>query len=77
MANHFGSPVRGAKRQSIRDVRIVKDGQRWTASWHVEEGNLLVWSAWGSKSEPVGKTTELAARATVLLGEIIDQRAAQ
>lgn len=74
MANFFGMPARGQPRHSIRDVRVVRDGQRFTASWHVEDGKLLVWSAWGSRSEPVGKTTGLAARATVLLGEIIDQR---
>lgn len=76
MANHFGMPARGAKRQSIRDVRIVRDGQRWTASWHVDDGRLVVWSAWGSRSEAAGNTKDLAARATALLGEIVDQRGA-
>ena len=76
MNNHFGMPARGAKRQSIRDVKIIRDGQQWTASWHVEDGELLVWSAWGSRTEPAAGTTDFAARATALLGEIVANRKA-
>jgi hypothetical protein len=76
MNNHFGMPARGAKRQSTSDLKIVQDGQQWTASWHVEDGELLVWSAWGSRTEPASATTDFAARATALLGEIIASRKA-
>jgi len=57
-----------------KDVRIIRGGQRWTASWHVEDGELMVWSAWGSRREPVARDADLGSRAQVLLGEIVDAR---
>jgi hypothetical protein len=74
MSHWTGLPKRGATRISPRDVRIERDGKRWTASWHVEDDRLLVWSAWGSRTEPVGPTTDLGSRARALLTEILDGR---
>lgn len=71
---HWSHVPSREKRISPKDVRIVRDGQRWTASYHTEGDKLLVWSAWGSRTEPVGETKDLAVRAMVLLGEILDGR---
>lgn len=74
MSNWFGTPKRGASRISPKDVRIIRGGQRFTASYHIDDGQLHVWSAWGSRTEPVGRTKDFKARAEVLLGEIVDGR---
>lgn len=72
---NFGTPRRGEAHAPIRDVRVKRNGRTWTASYHVEGGKLQVWGAWGSRSEPVGRTRDLAKRATSLLVEILDERA--
>lgn len=68
-------PAKGTPHVSYRDVRIVRDGRTWTATWHVTDGTLYVSSAWGSKSEPVGRTRDMAKRATALLTDMVDDYA--
>lgn len=72
MSNWFGTAKRGQAAPRMRDVQIMRGGRTYTASWHVEDGKLLVSSAYGSRVEPVGRRRDLAGRATVLLGEIVE-----
>lgn len=74
MSKHwnFGTPKRDAPRIAYRDVRITRAGRTWTATWHTDGEKLYVSSAYGSRTEPVGRSKNLANRATELLSEIID-----
>ena len=74
MANHFGMLAKGTPLVSYRDVRVTRGGKTWTASWHVDEGKLFVSSAYGSRTEPVGRRKNLGDRAEQILGEIIEAR---
>ncbi len=71
---NFGTPKRGEAHPQIKDVRVQRNGRTWTASYHVEGGKLNVWGAWGSRSEPVGRTKDLKKRAEALLTNILDQQ---
>jgi hypothetical protein len=74
MSKPWLPPSKPAIRIKAKDVRVVRDGQRYTASWHVDGDQLSVWSAYGSRVEPIGRHKDLAGRAAVLLGEIVDAR---
>ena len=52
-------PKKGQAHVPIRDVRVRRNGKDWTASYHTEDGKLMVWGAWGSRSEPIGRTKDL------------------
>ena len=54
-----------------RDIYIVRDRQRYGASYFVEEGQLSIGSAYGSKSVPLGRRKPEVA-AEKLLVEIVD-----
>ena len=70
---NFGRLKQGVPQLAVRGVRIKRVGQIWTATYHTEGDRLHVSSAWGSRSEPIGRTTDLGARATVLLNEIVGE----
>jgi hypothetical protein len=63
MSNGFIMPRRGAPRVRPKDVRINYRGHVWTASWHVDDDQLMVCSIYGSRTEPVG-LGDLAQQAT-------------
>jgi hypothetical protein len=77
MSNWFGTPKPGQPHVSYRDVRIQHAGKRWTATWHVEGGHLIVSSAWGSASEPIRDYTDPSSRAAELLHAIVASRTGQ
>jgi hypothetical protein len=54
-------PSKPTLRIKAKDLRIVRGGQRVTASWHVDGEQLSVWSAYGSRAEPIGRHKDLAA----------------
>ena len=70
----LGRARKGRPITAYRDARISRGGQRWTGNWHVEDGRLVLSSAWGSSSEPAepGASAEaLADRARAMLTALI------
>lgn len=63
-----------ADRVRRESVRVIRGDERWTGSWTVENGDLLVVSAYGSRTAPAGSSRDRAARAEAMLGEIVDAR---
>lgn len=77
MEDRFGTPERGQPDVSYRDVRIQHAGKRWSATWQVEDGHLIVSSPWGSASEPIGADTDPSSRAAELLHAMVAGRTGQ
>jgi len=64
-------PGQRVRRQAIG---VERQGRRWSGSWTVEGDILHVESAYGSRAAPAGAEHTREARATKLLGEIVDTR---
>jgi len=75
MSDSSGTPKDAATHHKFRDVRIQHGGKRWSASWYVADGWLVVISPWGSESEPIGGDTDPASRAAELLHAAVAGRA--
>lgn len=73
---NFGMPKAGAVHSPRYDVRTVKGGRQWTATWHVAEGKLYVDSAWGSNVSPAGPAGNRALRAAAILEDLVTKRLA-
>jgi hypothetical protein len=74
---NFGRARKGRPVIAYRDAGITSRGRRWTGTWHVENGELVLSSAWGSRSAPAApdeSTEALAARARVMLEQMIETR---
>jgi hypothetical protein len=69
MSNLFETPD-----HDFHDVRIEQGGKRWSATWHMENGRLVVTSPWGSTSEPLAQRGDPGVRAAELLHAMIATR---
>jgi hypothetical protein len=49
----------------------LQDGERWTGTWHVEDGRLVVDTAWGSASERINDDTDQPTWATEMLRAMV------
>ena len=75
MSRWFGLPKLGGPHPTFPEVRIQHDGKRWTGTWHIQDGWLVVDTAWGSTSEPINADTDQLARAAEMLHEMVAARA--
>jgi hypothetical protein len=73
MSKWFGLPKRSAP--TFPEVRIQQDGKRWTATWRLQDGRLVVDSAWGPASEPINDDTDQPTRAAEMLHGMVAARA--
>lgn len=73
MAYHFG-PKRGSERIVRHPISVTLGDRAWSGSWEIEDGRLIVSSAYGSRAEPIGRRKNLEPRAMALLGEIVSER---
>jgi hypothetical protein len=71
---NFGTPKKGEPRIAYRDVRVERGGRAWSASYHIDDGRLVLSSAWGSTSAPAASPATIPTQAQVLLGAMIDAR---
>ena len=69
---HFGLLDAGAEGIAHCDVRILRDGRIYAATWRVEQGDLVVSTAWGSRREMIVRREDLSLRASVLLRQIVE-----
>lgn len=65
-------PPKGSVPIERHKVMVHRGGRDWNGSWEVEDGRLIVSSAYGSRSEPAGAPEERPARAEALLRDILD-----
>lgn len=72
--HHVPKPADRVHRET---VRLIRGDERWTGSWTVEDGEMIVVSAYGSRAAPAGSLRDRAARAEAMLAEIIDARRLQ
>ena len=72
MTKWFGLP--NGRAPHFPEVRIQHAGKRWTGTWHVQDGRLVVDSAWGSSSEPISDDTDQPARAAAMLHAMVAKR---
>jgi hypothetical protein len=54
-------------------LSVRRNGRLWSAHWELQDGKLYVCSAYGSRTEPIGRQKNLEARAEALFSEILDQ----
>ena len=73
MSKWFGLPKGDAPH--FPEVRIQHGGKRWTATWRVQDGRLVVDSAWGCASEPIDDDTDQPAKAAEILQAMVAARA--
>jgi hypothetical protein len=69
---NFGTPKKGQAPIKRNSLRTIRNGREWTGFWEQDGDKLLVCSAYGSRSEPIGRRTNLEARAVSLFAEILD-----
>jgi hypothetical protein len=74
MSNWAESPKRSQPHGDHNDVCYQHGGKQWTATWSVENGRLIVSSAWGSRSEAIRDAAEPAARAAEVLQAMVERR---
>jgi hypothetical protein len=55
-------------------VQVTRDARSWSGSWTIENGDIFVVSAYGSRRARVNRHKLIAAQAEALMGEIIDAR---
>jgi hypothetical protein len=74
MTNHwrYGLLEIGAEPIAGGDVRLRRGGRIFAATWRVEQGDLVLSTAWGSRREMAGRRRDMSLRAGVLLGQIVE-----
>lgn len=57
-----------------RNFQIDYQGRKYSGSYEIKDGSICVGSAWGSKSQRVGKSADLDKLAKLLLRQIVEER---
>jgi hypothetical protein len=69
----FAPKPSAAKAQVFGDVSVMRRGRRWQGGYSLQNGKLLVSSAWGSRSESINRSMgDVDERAKTLLAKIVD-----
>jgi len=74
MTNHWrlGLLEAGAEGIARGDVRFQREGRVFAATWTVEQGDMVLSTAWGSRRELAGQREDMSLQAGVLLGQIVE-----